>query len=36
VTTCKTKDSLMLYLTGALTIAALVYLGYVMIRPEKF
>ena len=25
----------MLYLTGLLTVAALVYLGYVMIRPEK-
>ncbi len=25
-----------LYLTGVLTIAALVYLAYVMIRPEKF
>jgi hypothetical protein len=30
------KDSLMLYLTGLLTVAALFYLGYVMIRPEKF
>jgi len=26
----------MLYLTGVLTIAALFYLAYVMIRPEKF
>jgi len=26
----------MLYLTGVLTVAALFYLGYVMIRPEKF
>jgi len=26
----------MIYLTGLLTVAALVYLGYVMIRPEKF
>ncbi len=25
----------MIYLTGLLTIAALVYLGYVMIRPER-
>jgi hypothetical protein len=26
----------MLYLTGVVTVAALFYLGYVMIRPEKF
>jgi len=26
----------MLYLTGVLTVAALIYLGYVMIRPERF
>jgi len=26
----------MLYLTGVLTAAALVYLAYVMIFPEKF
>jgi len=26
----------MLYLTGVLTVAALIYLAYVMIRPEKF
>jgi K+-transporting ATPase KdpF subunit len=26
----------MIYLTGLLTVAALVYLAYVMIRPEKF
>ncbi|MHB1561817.1 MAG: potassium-transporting ATPase subunit F [Isosphaeraceae bacterium] len=26
----------MIYLTGLLTVAALVYLGYVMIRPERF
>jgi len=26
----------MIYLTGVLTIAALFYLAYVMIRPEKF
>jgi hypothetical protein len=25
-----------LYLTGVLTVAALFYLAYVMIRPEKF
>jgi hypothetical protein len=25
-----------LYLTGILTIAALVYLAYVMIKPEQF
>jgi len=25
-----------LYLTGILTIAALVYLAFVMIKPEKF
>jgi hypothetical protein len=35
-TTCETKVPPMLYLTGALTVAALFYLGYVMIRPEKF
>jgi hypothetical protein len=26
----------MLYLTAALTVAALFYLGYAMIRPERF
>jgi hypothetical protein len=26
----------MLYLTAFLTIAALIYLGYAMIRPERF
>jgi len=26
----------MIYLTGLLTVGALIYLGYVMIRPEKF
>jgi len=26
----------MLYLTGVLTVAALFYLAYVMIRPERF
>jgi len=26
----------MLYLTGVLTVAALIYLAYVMIFPEKF
>jgi hypothetical protein len=30
------KESRMLYLTGVLALAALVYLGYVMIFPEKF
>jgi K+-transporting ATPase KdpF subunit len=29
-------DGAMLYLTAALTLAALVYLGYAMIRPERF
>jgi hypothetical protein len=35
-TTCSEDVSAMLYLTGFLTVAALLYLGYVMIRPEKF
>jgi hypothetical protein len=26
----------MLYLTAALTVLALIYLGYAMIRPENF
>lgn len=26
----------MLYLTAAVTVAALFYLGYAMIRPERF
>ncbi len=26
----------MLYVTALLTVAALVYLGYAMIRPERF
>ena len=26
----------MLYLTAMLTVAALIYLGYAMIRPERF
>jgi K+-transporting ATPase KdpF subunit len=26
----------MLYLTAVLTVAALIYLGYAMIRPEAF
>jgi K+-transporting ATPase KdpF subunit len=26
----------MLYMTAILTVAALVYLGYAMIRPERF
>jgi hypothetical protein len=30
------KEAYMLYLTGILTVAALIYLAYVMIRPEKF
>jgi hypothetical protein len=30
------RESRMLYLTGLLTLAALIYLGYVMIRPERF
>jgi hypothetical protein len=30
------KENGLLYLTGAVTLAALLYLGYVMIRPEKF
>ena len=29
-------DRAMLYLASALTVAALGYLGYAMIRPEKF
>ena len=29
-------DRAMLYLAAALTVAALGYLGYAMIRPEKF
>jgi hypothetical protein len=29
-------EAAVLYLTGVLTLAALVYLAYVMIRPEKF
>jgi K+-transporting ATPase KdpF subunit len=28
--------NLMLYLTAILTVAALIYLGYAMIRPERF
>jgi K+-transporting ATPase KdpF subunit len=28
--------STMLYLTAVVTVAALVYLGYAMIRPERF
>ena len=34
-TTSEPKEPRMLYLTGVLTVAALFYLGYVMIRPEK-
>ena len=30
------EGACMLYLTGVLTVAALFYLAYVMIRPEKF
>jgi hypothetical protein len=30
------KGLSMLYLTGVLTVAALFYLAYVMIFPEKF
>ena len=30
------EEPCMLYLTGVLTVAALFYLAYVMIRPEKF
>lgn len=30
------KDTRMLVLTGTLTVAALIYLGYAMIRPEHF
>jgi hypothetical protein len=26
----------MLYLTAALTVLALIYLGYAMVRPERF
>jgi K+-transporting ATPase KdpF subunit len=34
----KTKNEArsVLYLTAILTVAALVYLGYAMIRPERF
>jgi hypothetical protein len=32
----KPGDSGVLYVTGVLTVAALFYLAYVMIRPEKF
>jgi K+-transporting ATPase KdpF subunit len=28
--------NVMLYLTAILTVAALIYLGYAMIRPERF
>jgi K+-transporting ATPase KdpF subunit len=28
--------SAMLYVTAVLTLAALIYLGYAMIRPERF
>jgi F subunit of K+-transporting ATPase (Potass_KdpF) len=28
--------AMMLYLTAAVTVAALFYLGYAMIRPEAF
>ena len=34
--TSNRKDLPMLYLTGVLTVAALFYLAYVMILPEKF
>jgi hypothetical protein len=30
------KEDPMLYLTGVLALAALIYLAYVMIFPEKF
>jgi hypothetical protein len=30
------REPRMLYLTGVLTVAALFYLAYVMIRPERF
>jgi hypothetical protein len=29
-------SSTMLYLTAVLTVAALFYLGYAMVRPERF
>jgi F subunit of K+-transporting ATPase len=29
-------NAMMLYLTAVLTVAALFYLGYAMIRPEAF
>jgi hypothetical protein len=35
-TVFETAEIGVLYLTGVLTVAALVYLAYVMIRPEKF
>jgi F subunit of K+-transporting ATPase (Potass_KdpF) len=34
--TSNRKEASMLYLTGVLTVAALFYLAYVMIFPEKF
>jgi K+-transporting ATPase KdpF subunit len=30
------REDTMLYLTAALTVAGLIYLGYAMIRPERF
>jgi hypothetical protein len=30
------ETTAVLYLTAVLTVAALVYLGYAMIRPESF
>jgi hypothetical protein len=34
--TSERREPRMIYLTGLLTVAALIYLGYVMIRPERF
>ena len=30
------REETMLYLTAFLTVAGLIYLGYAMIRPERF
>jgi hypothetical protein len=32
----RSETTAVLYLTAVLTVAALVYLGYAMIRPESF
>jgi K+-transporting ATPase KdpF subunit len=30
------RGSTVIYLTAAMTVLALIYLGYAMIRPERF